>query len=159
MTTTTIGRGVRYGEQADRALDLWVKLSRAHASFSRRSEAHIRSFGLTPPQFSVLECLGHKGCLSFGELCKKLMVSGGNMTVVVDNLVKEGLVERIRSGTDRRRIHVALTAAGKRLIGRIFPRHAEAIAAAAEVLSPTEQEWLAALLKKLGRSIQDSASG
>jgi MarR family 2-MHQ and catechol resistance regulon transcriptional repressor len=159
MTTTTTGRGLRYGEQADRALDLWVKLSRAYATLSRRSETHIRSFGLTPPQFSVLECLGHKGRLTFGELCRKQMVSGGNMTVVVDNLVKEGLVERIRSETDRRRIHVALTAAGRRVFGRTFPRHAEVIAAAAEVLSPTEQEWLAALLKKLGRSIQDSAAG
>ncbi|MFH0879598.1 MAG: flagellar hook capping FlgD N-terminal domain-containing protein, partial [Lentisphaerota bacterium] len=53
-------------------------------------------------QFSALECLGHLGPMMIGELTRKQLVSGGNMTVVVDNLEKEGLVKRVVNAKDRR---------------------------------------------------------
>lgn len=143
-----------YGPRAEAALDLWVKLARASAVFGHRTHDNIRSFGLTESQFAALETLGHKGPLTFGELCRKQLVTGGNMTVVIDNLEREKLVERMRSATDRRVILVRLTAKGEALFNRIFPKHAEFVTELVSVLKPEEQRALGRLLKKLGLALQ-----
>jgi MarR family 2-MHQ and catechol resistance regulon transcriptional repressor len=144
----------QYGKKIDTALGMWVKLARAHDTFAKKADEDIRSYGLTTPQFGVLECLGHLGAMTLGELCKKQLVSGGNMTVVVDNLEKEGLVERIPSKEDRRSIGVRLTAKGKKLFDEIFIKHAKCVSNLAGNLSEKEQEELAGLLKKLGTSLR-----
>ena len=132
---------------------MWVKLARAFATFNKITVDHIRSFGLTQAQFGALECLGHLGSMTIGELCRKQLVSGGNMTVIVDNLEKDGLVERIRSAEDRRVIVVQLTPTGKKKFLEIFPKHAECVARAASVLSSAEMGEMSRLLKKLGVSL------
>lgn len=146
----------QYSAAENQALDLWVKLARAFAVFNRRSQEHIRQCDLTPSQFAVLECLGHRGEMTLGELSSKMLMSCGNMTVVVDNLEKDGLVLRSRSEADRRVIHVSLTPAGRTLFDRIFPDHARHVHALASVLSSDEQLQLAGLLKKLGLALQES---
>jgi MarR family transcriptional regulator, 2-MHQ and catechol-resistance regulon repressor len=146
----------RYGERADRALGMWVKLARAYAVFNAVSRREIRTHGLTQPQFAVLESLAHIGPMTMGELTRKMLVSGGNMTCVVDNLEKDGLVARQVTADDHRSVRVALTDEGVRLIERIFPEHAEIIAAAAGVLSEQEQETLGELLRKLGKGLRQS---
>ena len=143
----------KYGHKADIALTMWVKLARASAVFSHKTAEHIRTCGLTVGQFGVLEILNHKGPLTLGELCRKSLVSGGNMTVVVDNLERDGLVHRSRSEDDRRVIHVRLTRRGESLIRRIFPDHAEFVARLAGALTQDEQVRLGTLLKKLGTGI------
>ncbi len=145
-----------YGECADRALKLWVTLARSFSTFNRKTEDHIRSFGLTQAQFGALECLWHKGPLSLGELCRKQLVTGGNMTVVIDHLEAEGLVERVRSTQDRRTIHVHLTGKGTKLIGRIFPVHSRRVMQLASVLTGDEQNEVRRLLRKLGRGLEGS---
>ena len=140
----------QYGHRADVALSTWVKLARAFSVFSRRTDDQIRSFGLTQAQFGVLEILGHKGSMTLGALCEKRLVSGGNMTVVVDHLERDGLVKRRRSTTDRRSIQVHLTAKGEALFARVFPLHARYVADLASVLSEKELLHLGSLLKKLG---------
>jgi len=140
----------KYGKKADTALSMWVKLVRASATMGKLSRENIESFGLTEPQFGVLETLGHVGPLTLGELGRKRLVSGGNITCVVDNLEKEGLVERIHSTEDRRTIEVRLTKKGNELFERIFVQHAEHITKLASVLNETEQKQLADLCKKLG---------
>ena len=145
----------KYGKKADIALNLWVKLARASSTFGKLTQNNIRSFGLTEPQFGVLECIGHVGPLTLGELSKKRLVSGGNITCVIDNLEKEGLVERIHSAEDRRAIVAQLTLKGKKLFEEIFVKHAEYVAEIATVLTEEEQEQLARLLKKLGLSLQE----
>jgi MarR family 2-MHQ and catechol resistance regulon transcriptional repressor len=147
----------RYGRKADVALSMWVKLARASATFGKLTEEHIRTFGLTEPQFGALECVGHLGPMTIGQLCKKQLVSGGNMTVVVDNLEKEGLVERVPSKEDRRSILVRLTDKGEKLFNEIFAQHAQRVAKLASVLTEDEQEELGRLLKKLGLSLSGSA--
>lgn len=144
----------QYGKKADMALTLWVKLVRAFSVFSKGAAEDIERYGLTQPQFGALECLGHLGPMTIGQLCKKNLVSGGNMTVVVDNLEKAGLVERVHSKEDRRAIVVQLTDKGKKLFHEIFPKHAKYIAALAAALTEREQEELGRLLKKLGLSLQ-----
>jgi MarR family 2-MHQ and catechol resistance regulon transcriptional repressor len=133
---------------------MWVKLTRAHDTFSHLTAADIRSFGLTPAQFGVIECLGHLDTMLIGDLTKKHLVSGGNMTVVVDNLEKDGLVERSVNVEDHRAFYVKLTPKGKRLFDKIFSKHAQFIVKLASVLSESEQAELGLLLKKLGTSLQ-----
>jgi MarR family 2-MHQ and catechol resistance regulon transcriptional repressor len=147
----------RYGRKADVALTMWVKLARATATFGKLTQEHVRTFGLTEPQFGALECLGHLGPMTIGQLCKKQLVSGGNMTVVVDNLEKEGLVERVPSKEDRRSILVRLTDKGTKLFNDIFEQHAQYVAKLASVLTEDEQEELGRLLKKLGVSLSAGA--
>jgi MarR family transcriptional regulator, 2-MHQ and catechol-resistance regulon repressor len=147
----------KYGKKADLALSLWVKLARASQTFGKLTQKHIQSFELTEPQFGVLECLAHLGPLTLGELSRKHLVSGGNMTCVVDNLEKEDLVERIHSKTDRRAINVQLTQKGKNLIDGIFIKHAEYVTQLASVLTESEQEELSSLLKKLGLGLKEKS--
>ncbi len=140
----------KYGKKADLALSTWVKLARAYTSFNKKSTESIREFGLTQPQFAVVEVLGHLGPLKVGEICDKMLASGGNMTLVLDNVEKLGFVERTHSKEDRRAILVQLTAKGKQLFDEVFVGHAEQITKFMSVLSADEQKTLGDLLKKLG---------
>jgi MarR family transcriptional regulator, 2-MHQ and catechol-resistance regulon repressor len=143
----------KYGKRIDLALATWIKLARAYSSFDKKSNESIRSFGLTQAQFAVIEVLGHLGPLKIGEICKKMLVTGGNMTLVLDNIEKLGLVERVPSKEDRRAIDVQLTAKGKNLFDEVFEKHAENIAGYMSVLTPAEQLTLGTLLKKLGLAV------
>jgi MarR family transcriptional regulator, 2-MHQ and catechol-resistance regulon repressor len=142
-----------YGKRADLALDVWVKLARSFTRFNARTIEHIRHYGLTQAQFGVLECLGHLGPMKCGDLCKKQLVTGGNMTVVLDNLEKLGLVDRTPTPEDRRAFLISLTAKGQTLFDEIFPNHANYIEELMGTLSEEEQTQLAQLLKKLGLSL------
>ena len=140
----------RYGKKAGVALDMWVKLARAFGTFSKHALDDIRRYGLTQPQFSIIEILGHLGPLTLGELAKKQLSSCGNMTVVVDNLEKEGLVFRKPCREDRRAMYVHLTPKGHQMFEEMFHHHAQHITKLASVLTEKEQQQLAGLLKKLG---------
>lgn len=144
----------KYGEKIDLALSTWVKLARASATLNRHSAENIRSFGLTPPQFGVIESLGHLGPMKVGGLCEKMLVTGGNMTLVLDNLEKQGLVERVPSPEDRRAINVQLSTKGRDLFDKIFITHAEYITEMISVLNAEEQSKLSELLKKLGTGVK-----
>jgi MarR family 2-MHQ and catechol resistance regulon transcriptional repressor len=150
-----MSRSRYYGDSEERALALWVKLARAYSTFNKGTVQDIRRYGLTQPQFAVLECLGHLGPMMIGELSRKMLVSGGNMTCVVDNLERDGLVERQHDANDRRSVIVALTDKGRALLEELFPQHAAFIANAVSALTPEEQSQLAQLLKKLGTSLQE----
>ena len=145
MKTTKV-----YGKKTDLALTTWVKLARAFSSFNKRSIESIRTFGLTQPQFAVIEIIGHLGPLKVGEICNKMLVSGGNMTLVLDNIEKLGFIERVHSLEDRRAILIQLTQKGKDLFDDVFKNHAEHVAKLMSVLSVEEQKTLGELLKKLG---------
>ncbi len=140
----------RYGKKADLALTMWVKLARASATFGRLAARDIEQYGLTQPQFGVLEMLGHLGPLTIGDIGKRMLVTAGCTTVILDNLEKSGLVERARSGEDRRVINVQLTTRGLATFKRIFPKHASRVTELASVLTEGEQTQLSDLLKKLG---------
>ncbi len=149
----------KYGKKASLALNLWIKLARASSTFNKLTTDNIRTFGLTEPQFAVIECLGHLGLMNLSILSKKMLVTGGNITCVVDNLEKDGLVERIPSKKDRRAILVRLTPQGEKKFDEIFIKHAEYITSVSSVLAEKEQELLAGLLKKLGLSLQEMHLG
>ena len=134
-----------------RALNAYINLARASDSLLRRMSAQLERDGLTMGQFGVLETLLHLGPLCQHTLGQKLLRSGGNITLVVDNLEKHGWVRRERQEDDRRMIKIHLTPQGRKLIERVFPEHAKAITRELSVLAPGDQENLRRLCRKLGR--------
>jgi MarR family transcriptional regulator, 2-MHQ and catechol-resistance regulon repressor len=143
----------KYGKKIDLALNTWVKLARAYSSFDKKSSESIKEFGLTQSQFAVIEVIGHLGPLKIGEICDKMLVTGGNMTLVLDNIEKLGYIERVQSKEDRRAIHIQLTSSGLKLFEDVFVKHAENISQFMSVLNTVEQKNLGDLLKKLGTSL------
>lgn len=134
------------------ALRLWVVLARAHAAITVHVAADTARHGLSAAEFGVLEALYHRGPMLLGELQRKILVSSGGITFLVDRLAAKGLVERKACPTDRRARFAALTAEGRKLIAQIFPEHRQAIERAVSGLSGVEQVEVAGLLRKLGLS-------
>ena len=133
------------------ALDTFIKLTRANNSVLARIAHHGTHPDLSVSQFGTLETLYHLGTMSQSDICSKLLKSGGNTTLVIDNLEKRGLVQRRRDPDDRRVVMVELTEAGLQLISAIFPHHAEVVAEEMAVLTPDELRQLGELCKKLGK--------
>jgi len=131
------------------ALDAYLKLLRAAESVSARALVVLPE-SLTLTQFAALEALHHLGPLYQSELATKLLKSGGNLTLVVSNLERAGLVTRTRDANDRRFIKVDLTTKGRRFIGILFPKVAANLAREFAILSSRDQHALARISKRLG---------
>ncbi len=146
--------GTHYHGTSDeiRALNTLIKLFRANNVVVARTQVLFSQYKLTESQFGVLEALYHLGPTSQAKIGKKIMKTGGNMTMVIDNLEKRGFVERERNPDDRRYITVHLTVEGNDLIEDIFPSHVKGITKVFSVLSKEEQVELGRLCKKLGLS-------
>ncbi len=134
------------------ALKLWVVLARAHRTVEDHLQANVAERGLTLTEFGILEVLYHKGPLLLGEVQRRILVSSGGITYLVDRLEKKGLVERRECPEDRRARYAALTPAGEELIARTFPEHAACIEQLVEALGEEEQRRAVELLRTLGRS-------
>jgi MarR family 2-MHQ and catechol resistance regulon transcriptional repressor len=133
------------------ALATYGRLARA-ANAARDYAAHsLNGTGLTLTQFAVLEALYHVGPMSLTDIAQKILTTGGNLTLVVGNLEKQGLAQRQRSPKDGRVQIVVLTPKGKQLIRDLFPRHAQAITDFMAVLRPRDQERLSELCRTLGK--------
>ena len=154
------GRDTR-NEGHEDDLKLLVVLSRAHASVLRHMEADVARHGLTIAEFGILEALYHKGPMLLGEVQRRILVSSGGVTFLVDRLQKKGLVERRACDADRRARYAALTKQGEALIRRIFPEHARCVSRAVSGLTKTERQTAIKLLRTLGTSAAalDSAPG
>lgn len=138
------------------ALGLWIALARCYSTYIKAVAYKVQEYELTVPQFGALEALYHLGPLSLGELAEKLLVTGGNVTYVMDRLESQGLVSRYRSTDDRRVVRAKLTDAGRALVARVFPEHAAYIEHLCRHLDPAEQAELRRLLKGLGKGIAES---
>ena len=137
-------------EEERAALDAFIKLLRAADSVCARTTAHLARYQLTASQFGVLEAVYHLGPLHQHVLGRKLLKSGGNITMVVDHLEQRGLVRRERDTSDRRRIRVVLTPSGMKLVSTLFPRHAAIIRDDMSTLSAAELKQLGKLCKTVG---------
>lgn len=144
-----------WSEDRERALRLWIALARCYSTYSRAVACKVAQYGLTTPQFGVLEALYHLGPLSLGELADKLLVTGGNVTYVMDRLEDQGLVYRERSPQDRRVIQAKLTQEGRDAIAEVFPGHGAYIEKLSGHLDADEQDTLRELLKKLGVAVRE----
>jgi len=137
-----------------RTLDTFIKLTRCTNSLLARLAERNTIGDLTYSQFAVLEALYHLGSLTQGEVGSKILKSTSNITTVIDNLERAGLVRRERDAKDRRVIHVHLTEAGKAKVEAVFPGHVAALVDEFSVLSANEQKTLSELCKKLGNGKQ-----
>lgn len=139
-----------YGEQNDLNLKTLVALSRCFQSVRKREMKTIKRGKLTVAQFAVLEILYHKGDLRIREIIEGTLSTGGNMTVVIENLEKTGFVGRYPDPKDGRASLIRITEKGKELMDSIFPNHVENVSEIFNVLTETEKRGLVQLLKKLG---------
>jgi MarR family 2-MHQ and catechol resistance regulon transcriptional repressor len=144
--------GTQYAgtKEEKRALNAFIKLIRASQSVSGRVEAHLSELGLTVSQFGVLEALFHLGPLNQKNLAAKILKSTGNITMVIDNLEKRGLVKRTRDEKDRRHYSVGITNQGAGMMTSFFPKHVARIVEEMSVLSGAEQDALGKLCKTVG---------
>jgi DNA-binding MarR family transcriptional regulator len=126
-----------------RALRLWLRLLTCSQLIERHVRSRLRSrFGITLPRFDLMSQLErHPEGLKMNELSRRMMVTGGNVTGIVDQLVKEGLVERLDEPTDRRAWRVRLTRTGDKAFTEMARAH---------------EEWVVALLGGLGRRDSDA---
>jgi len=138
------------------ALKAWVVLARAYLAIYKHVAADVARYDLTASEFGILEALFHKGPLLLGDLQKKILVTSGGVTYLVNRLVAKGLVTRESFPGDKRSRFAVLTPEGSALIKQIFPGHAKRIAKVMGELSPKEQKRLTALLRRLGKGASDA---
>jgi DNA-binding MarR family transcriptional regulator len=138
------------------SLRLWLRL----LSCTTRVEDKIRqklreSFDITLPRFDLMAQLErHPDGLSMGELSRRMMVTGGNITTIVDQLEKEKLVLRVVGVNDRRSFTVKLTQAGKDAFTDMAIAHEAWVADLFEGLSVSQQTELYTLLGAMKRNLQ-----
>jgi DNA-binding MarR family transcriptional regulator len=142
---------------------MWLRMLACTNLIEGRVRGALREqFDTTLPRFDLLAQLDAAATeaprgLTMSELSRRLMVTNGNLTGLVDRLVREGLVTRLVSPPDRRAQMISLTVAGKRALDDMTPAHAEWISDMFGGLSDTERRQLHTLLGKLKRSVQAAA--
>lgn len=136
------------------ALKSLIVLSRAQHAVEEEVRKDIQSHGLTPTEFGVLELLYHKGKQPIQHIGKRILLTSGSMTYVIDKLEKKELLQRVRCPKDRRIVYAEITDKGYQQIEQIFPAHEQKITEIFSVLSPEEKEQFIALLKRVGLSLQ-----
>jgi len=136
-----------------RALRLWLRLLTCTQLIERVVRRRLRErFGTTLPRFDLMSQLERNPeGLKMNELSRRLMVTGGNVTGIVDQLAREGLVERA-ADADRRAFRVHLTRTGRRAFGEMARAHEAWIVEILAGLTQRDHEGLLALLAKLKQS-------
>jgi DNA-binding MarR family transcriptional regulator len=134
-----------------RALRVWLRLLTCTQLIERRVRSRLRSrFATTLPRFDLMAQLErHPEGLKMNELSRLLMVTGGNVTAIVDQLEKEGLVERIAEPADRRAWLIRLTSAGDKSFAEMARAHEEWVVELLAGMSRREQDELLRLLAKM----------
>lgn len=148
--TSAVAHEPALDDNAAAALRLWVIMSRAHSAIAAHATADVARHGLTLAEFGILEALYHRGPMLLGEVQRRILVSSGGITFLVDRLTAKGLVERRTCAEDRRARYAALTPKGTELVARIFPEHAAVLTKVMEGLSVDGQVTAADLLRALG---------
>lgn len=143
-----------------RALRIWLRLLTCTQMVEGEVRSRLRErFGTTLPRFDLMSQLErHRPGLKMSELSRLLMVTGGNVTAVVDQLAKEGLVERLAEPGDRRAHRVRLTRAGERAFAEMAREHEQWVVGLLHGLSRREHDELLRLLAKLKRHLVEVTS-
>jgi len=133
------------------ALRLWLRLLTCTQLIEKQVRNELRSqFATTLPRFDLMSQLERSPeGLKMNELSRRMMVTGGNVTGITDQLVTEGLVERINVEGDRRAWRVRLTARGRKLFNDMAQQHEDWIVGAFAGLSGKEITQLHKLLGKV----------
>lgn len=140
---------LRYTPEEELNLKLVIALLRSRQHQKQRESDLLKPYSLTLPQFGVLEVLYHKGDMRVCDIVEKTLSSNGNMTVVINNLLKEGLITRYRDPEDKRAYIVQLSSEGLKLIREIFPEHLANLNQDFSHMTMDEKHQLLHLLKRL----------
>src|SRR5262245_13226797 len=132
------------------ALRLWLRLLTCTQLIEREVRARLRErFDTTLPRFDLMSQLWrYPDGLKMNELSRHLMVTGGNVTGIVDLLEKDGLAERATEPADRRAYRVRLTRAGRKAFADMAGAHEEWIV---ELLAGMPRREQAEVYKQLGK--------
>jgi DNA-binding MarR family transcriptional regulator len=143
-----------------RALRVWLRLLTCTQLIERQVRSRLRErFGTTLPRFDLMAQLErHPEGLRMSELSRLLMVTGGNVTAIVDQLVKEGQVERLDEPADRRAFRIRLTKSGERAFAEMARAHEEWVVELFAGMSRREQDELLKLLAKVKQHAVEVAS-
>lgn len=136
-------------KKEEQVLELYNLVAKAHDRLKKVHAKHLGTEKLTTPQFGVLDVLMKKGSIPLKRISDELMVTGANITCVMDNLEKEDLVKRVHSKSDRRVINAELTTKGKNKLDKIYPEHVKSLNEIAKKLTDPEMRQLSNLLDKL----------
>ena len=133
------------------SLRLWLRLLSATTRMEDTIRQRLREqFGITLPRFDLMAQLEREPQgLSMSELSRRMMVTGGNVTSIVDQLEKEQLVQRKAQPGDRRAYAVHLTPAGRDVFAAMAIAHENWVVELMSPLSASEQEQLHQLLGTL----------
>ena len=133
------------------SLRLWLRMLSATTRIEEVVRARLREqFGITLPRFDLMAQLEREPeGLTMGELSRRMMVTGGNVTAIVDQLEAEGLVQRQNSPGDRRAFRVSLTATGRKTFATMAQVHEGWVVELFSPLSERQQEQLHKLLGTL----------
>lgn len=129
-------------------LSTLVVFTRTEQKIHKIEYETMKDGGLTPSQFAVLEVLYNKGDLKICEIIEKILTTSGNVTVVIKNLEKDGLVKKHADPNDKRSILISITDKGKKIMDDIFPNHVDNINNIFSVLTIEEKLELKKILKK-----------
>jgi DNA-binding MarR family transcriptional regulator len=134
-----------------RALRIWLRLLTCTQLIERQVRSRLREqFNTTLPRFDLMAQLArHPEGLKMNELSRLLMVTGGNVTAIVDQLEKEALVERVDEPADRRAFRIHLTRTGEKTFAEMARAHEEWVVELFAGMTRREQDELLKLLAKL----------
>jgi MarR family transcriptional regulator, 2-MHQ and catechol-resistance regulon repressor len=139
----------RYVHLRKPALRAWVRMLRLSQKVQPALAETLRSLGLNPAEFDILDTLAAREGLTQQELADALLVTKGNMTYHLCRMAERGLVDRRPEGRKNR---LYLTGEGRRLLEEALPEHEALIDERFSGLSVEDRAQLADLLKKLDRS-------
>jgi DNA-binding MarR family transcriptional regulator len=145
----------RLTDDHHQSLKLWLRM----LSCTVRIESEIRSrlrarFDITLPRFDLMAQLErHPDGLRMGELSRRMMVTGGNITGITDQLEREQLVARVPDPHDRRASSVKLTEAGRRAFAEMAAEHEGWIAELLADVSAADKNSLIGLLTQIKRQL------
>ena len=141
---------------------IWHLFLRCMGLVRRILEPQFVRFGVSGPQWGVLRALqraedGGEKSLPLNEIGRRLLIQPPSVTGVVDRLERLGFVERSDSRDDRRVRRVALTRAGRKLVGEVLETHPERIGSLFAGLSLAEQESRRSLLERVQGHLETQA--
>jgi len=142
------------------ALRLWLRMLTCTQLIEKQVRTGLRDeFNTTLPRFDLMAQLEREPQgMKMNQLSRRMMVTGGNITPVTDQLVKEGLVERVNLPDDRRAWLVRLTPAGRQLFKKMAKRHEAWIVNAFATLSNKDISQFHALLGQVKQHAVQLAS-
>ena len=145
----------RLTEDHHQSLKLWLRMLSCTVRIENEIRSRLRaSFNITLPRFDLMAQLErHPDGLRMGELSRRMMVTGGNVTGITDQLEREQLVVRVPHRTDRRGYSVKLTDEGRRAFAEMAVVHEEWIASMLKDMSAAEKTQMIGLLAQMKQGL------